>query len=251
MKKIWLGNKRLQSGIRHFIWLVISIFLSDWLWRLAVRLVSLPEPYKKIGVVVALISLGVFIWGILRIWFLIRDAGIKGLLIIVGSIFLIIFVIDLLTFPEPIPFQSRIVPSMSKIGKQSWLQWKKLASAIVKAPEEFRFAYVGSTAKSYLPGFPTPDPAINIVVTAKSARNSSAGLITGGYAYLNSSSDVKPACISSLETDSPDPVTFRMKERLLILAGPKQVSAQQGSWWKLHGSQGDGWCKEESMIATR
>jgi hypothetical protein len=252
LKKIWLGNKKLGKGLRQLFWSVICFVLSTLLWDIAVRLVPMPEPYTRIGVITAFVSLGIFILGLWKLWSLIRDAGLKGVISILGFAFLMLLIFNLLTFPQPVPFQDRIFSTLSISGQQVWRFVQNISLSLAEAPEDFRFAYVGSNAGTYIPGFPTPEPNSQpILIQAEFARNNSAKLKPGGYAYINPLPGTNLGCFTNLDLDFSNVVAFSSNERLLILAGPKSDPQKDGLWWKLHGRQGDGWCREEILSPTR
>jgi hypothetical protein len=242
----------LGKGVGHLFWSGVLFILSGWIWGLSIRLAPMPEPYKKIGVVVAFMSLGLFFWGIWKLWCVIREAGIWGFISLFGAAFLLLLIFNILTFSQPLPIQDRIFPALKTSGQQARGFLQDIASAVAKAPEDFRFAYVGGNAGAYLPGFPTPDPGMEpVLIDAAPARNSSVVLEPGGYAYIRSVDGISPDCFTGPGSEFPRSVPFRDGDRLLVLEGPKTGSRDNGLWWRLHGSQGDGWCREEILSPTR
>lgn len=251
LRRLWLGNRRLGKGVGHLFWSGILFMLSGWIWGLSIHLVPMPEPYKEIGVVVAFMSLGLFFWGIWKLWCVFREAGIRGFISLFGAAFLLLLIFNILTFAQPLPIQNRIVPALRNSGQQAWNFFQNITAAVMKAPEDFRFSYVGSNAKGYLPGFPTPDPdAEPVLINSLPARTGSATLKPGGYVYINPQTGANLDCFTGPGSKYPHAVTFPKGERLLILEGPKIGSHDDESWWQLHGSQGNGWCLEEKISPT-
>jgi len=252
LKKIWWGKKLLKKGIYQTFWSVIRFILSGWLWDIALRLVPMPEPYKKAGVLVAFMGLLFFIWGIRGLWSSLQAFGLSGLCFILGSYFLLLFTFNLLTYSKATSIQERLLPSLTESGTQIWKLTNKIIRNMINAPEDFRFAYTGNSAGDYISGFPTPDPNNKIIVEVESTnlgviRN----LSVGGYTSVNTENGNLLDCHSEPDLTFPVSAKFPDKIRLLILEGPMIDKQENTTWWKLHGSQGEGWCNEKFLLPVQ
>jgi len=253
LKKMWHGNNALGRGIRHLFWSFVRFILSGWLWSIAVRLAAMSEPYKNVGVAFAFTGLGFFFWGLWGLRLALCDFGLRGILNILGASFILILTFNLLTFPEPIPLQYRFLPSLVKSMQQVWNQIYPVGVALAKAPEDFRFAYTGTNASDYLPGFPTPNPKDEqVVVEALPGQpNLSSSLKVGGYAHVTESDGERIDCRLGPGLTFNLSIAFSKNDRLLILDGPKNNTEEGSSWWKLHGPKGEGWCREEFLLPSQ
>jgi hypothetical protein len=159
LKALWQGQAQARPGIVTLAWAVVRLFLSGWLWGTAVRLAYFPPPTKTAGLVLALISIFLFLWALWGIGQTIRLLGLKRLAVTIVLAFLVMVTINVLTIANDRPFVDRAWAQTGTVVRQinsGLLSWK---DSLANAPDEFLFAYSGQRSAPELPpGFPTPDP---------------------------------------------------------------------------------------------
>ncbi len=159
LKPIWHGEDRARPGVVMVVWVVVRLFLSSWWWGTAVRLARFPSPMKTVGLVLALLSIFLFVWALWGMWQTIRLLGLKRLGIIFILIFAVMVLINFLTVPDERPLGQRLLLFTNATAGQIINSATDWANTIVDAPSDFLFAYSGQTRPPELPpGFPTPDP---------------------------------------------------------------------------------------------
>jgi hypothetical protein len=210
----------------------------------------MPDAYKKASLVMLALSLGIFIWGFYHIWLVLRGIGLRGVLWIglVGFVVLVGF--NFLTSAGGVSTGRQALSVVSQSGQQVWLVVGKTFISVIRAPEDFRFAYTGTRSPANLSGFPAPDPAAQPIVQVD-ARNYHPPAVDrlqpGGYAIISDPDGGRIACRSGPGDEFPLSVSFHENDRLLILDGPASSVDSPGRWWLVHGVNGEGWCLEEFL----
>lgn len=251
--RIWKGRGRFRVQILRIVGTILLLALASWLWDTAVRTAAMPGAYKKASLVMLAISLGLFIWGFYHLYKVLVGIGLRGVLWIALVGFLLLVGFNFLTSPVGISTGRQALSVVSQSWQQVWLAVGKSFIAVIKAPEDFRFAYTGSRSPADLSGFPIPDPAALKIVQID-ARNYYPPAIDhlqpGGYAIISDTDGGHTACRSGPGSDSPISASFHENDRLLILEGPEADSDSLGDWWFVHGVHGEGWCLEEFLTPS-
>lgn len=159
LNMLWRGENRARPGVVIFIWVLIRLFLSKWLWGTAVRLAHFPSLIKTAGLVLALISIFLFLWALWGLWQTIRSLGLKRLTVAFILVFIVITTINVLTVPDELPLGPRLLSLTNTTAGQIKNSLAGWVNAVTQAPDDFLFAYSGQIRAPELPpGFPTPDP---------------------------------------------------------------------------------------------
>ena len=152
---------------RRMICIVILLILSRWCKTSAIYTVRWPEPIKYIGVALFLLSVGLFVWGVLTAWKVLRQLRLKGLLIVLGISYVLLISVSLLTSDSSLPFHQEASLTTQRLIVFANRKARDVLHTLARAPEEFRFAYTGhrrpvllpSMDSSYLTPVPANEPA--------------------------------------------------------------------------------------------
>jgi hypothetical protein len=173
-----------------------------------------------------------------------RHLGLRNFALTLTTLYLVLVAFNILTIPDSRPVQNRVVPQFVATGWQVWTLLRDTAAIIAGAPDDFLFAYTGSGVVSQPPGFPAPDPeATPVRVIVQPAHSIAATVLKiGGYARAVNTGGQSLSVRAGPGLTFDITANFPEGERLLILEGPQ--SNGEGKWWKVYGSQGEGWCIE-------
>jgi len=244
---LWRGTADVGKGLSGLIWAAIRLGIGLWLWNTAIRLAHFAQPIRDVGAGLAVASLIFAAWGI---WSLVRAfgrLGLRGVLLIVLVLYLLVAAFRVLTVFDSRPLEHRVLTQLVQTGQRGWTQLKTAAVAVFSAPDEFQLAYLGKGTANAPPGFPPFDQTatpIRVVAQPAPASQSQAFKV-GGYAHAVSSDGQRVAVRSTPNSSSGATAYLATDERLLILDGPR--STIEGRWWKVHASQGEGWCIEKDL----
>lgn len=149
--------------LKRMIGIVILFVSSKWCKTSAIYTVRWPEPIKYVGVVLFLLSVGSFLWGIVIVWKVLRQLRLKGLLIVLGVSYVLLISVSVLTSDSSLPFHQEAWLVTQRLIVSTSRKARDVGRALVRAPEEFRFAYTGHRHPILLPGmdssYLTPIPA--------------------------------------------------------------------------------------------
>lgn len=156
---LWQGKGGWWRGIFQIVWVALRFWLAQQLWGTAVRLAHFPAPTKNLGLLVTIISLLLFIWGVRGLWQVLNTLGVRRLLLTVAAIYLLFLFINILTIPDQRPLTSRLVGQAGQTAAAMARSPVSAIQSLLAAPDDFLFAYSGERRMPELPpGFPTPDP---------------------------------------------------------------------------------------------
>jgi len=143
---LWHGRGRAKPGVSKLFWVVIRFSVANWLWGTAVRLAHFQPPTKTAGVVLALVSMLLIIWAFWGFGQALLILGIKRLIITLGSVFILLVTLNVLTIPDTRPVGARIVAQLSASVQQIGNALSNWAKSAIQAPDDFLFAYSGQRA---------------------------------------------------------------------------------------------------------
>jgi len=174
---IWQGKGGFWKGLFQIAWTLLRFWLSKQLWGTAVRLAHFPLPTKTLGIVVAIITIALFAWGIWGLWQALITLGIRRLLVTVFVVYLLFLAVNVLTIPDDRPIITRFFSQMGQTAVSFGNTAVSAVKEIIAAPDEFLFAYTGERKLPELPpGFPTPDPQATSIVVSSASGGSSRSL---------------------------------------------------------------------------
>ena len=158
-RDIWEGESRPSQGITKLLWIAVRLLLSSWLWGTGVRLAHFSPPTKSAGLVLALLSIFIFLWAMWGIWQTLLYLGLKRVLLLFVILFLLMVTINVLTIPDERPLSKRLMAQVELTFERINGNLSNWGKSLIEAPDEFLFAYSGRRRLPELPaGFPTPDP---------------------------------------------------------------------------------------------
>lgn len=244
---LWRGTADARHGLSGLFWAFVKLGVSLWLWDTAIRVAHFAPPVRDAGAGLAIASLVFAAWGM---WSLVRAfgrLGLRGILLMVLVLYFLVATFRVLTVFDNRPLERRVLTQLVQTGQWGWTQLRTAGEAVLGAPDEFQLAYHGKRTANAPQGFPLFDPAatpIRVVAQPAPASQSQA-LKVGGYARAVSSDGQRVAVRSNPSSSSSATAYLPTDERLLILNGPR--STIEGRWWKVHASQGEGWCIEKDL----
>jgi hypothetical protein len=93
--------------------------------------------------VLFLVAVALFYFGIRAVWRVLCQLRLKGLLILVGTAFLLLNVVSILTASVPLPVHKQVWLTMQRLFSSSTRWIGDAGRSLIQIPEEFRFAYTG------------------------------------------------------------------------------------------------------------
>lgn len=230
---LWKDENQLhfQRGLflKRVIGIVLLFALAKWTKSGALNMARWPEPIKYGGVALFLLAVGLFLWGVVTIWKLLRQLRLRGLLIVLGTGYVLLISALVLTSDSPLPLHQEAWLTARRLIAAVGHQVGDLIQALVEAPQEFRFAYTGHRRPVLLPGmdaedtsYLTPIPAnrpaqlsLSVAPIASPAR-APAGIQKG---TSTPSSMITTAVTASLpSSDASTPAATPMEERPTALS---------------------------------
>lgn len=167
---LWQGTDGLWRGFKQFVWAIIRVWLAQQLWGTAVRLAHFPLPTKNLGVVVAIVTLFLFGWGVWGMWQAFKTLGARRFLSAILVIYLLFVVVNVLTVPDERSVLRRAIGQAGSTAASIGASAVSAVQNLLAAPDEFLFAYTGKRNMPDLPpGFPTPDPEATTVSMVSAA----------------------------------------------------------------------------------
>jgi hypothetical protein len=274
LMQLWNGHGKVKKGIVQIGWSVVWFMLGCWLWETAVRLAHFQHPTKTVGVVLALISISIILWGLSGFGNATKSLGIRRMIITVMATYVALVTINVLTLPDTRPVGVRILTQLGTTLQQAGNTLSNWARSVAKAPDDFLFAYSGQRNLSSLPpGFLTPSPnATPVHVSAAEGGNMPVKIPTprldaaaipgeapgqnvlpntgqsvlrvGDYARVVNTGGQSLRARLEPTTSSEIVVGFVEGSRLLILDGP--VVNDGFTWWKVRSNDNrEGWCADQ------
>lgn len=254
------------STIVLIVWTAIRIEIAIRLWNISVLLAHFPYPIKPLSIVLLVIDLLLWIWSINDSRKIFYRLGIKKVALIVLAWFLFFIILNTtLTTRTPSLIKRLNIGAVVTAARLRRVVSETLTT-VITAPDEFLFAYTGTTRKGSRklqipPGFPTPDPSkppIIVVVQPATPGPESTELKSGGYARIKVNGRDKAVTRSLPQPSAMVTARFADNQRVLILDGPKRESRLEGDpsqwnvyeWWKIHGSSGEGWIVDTWLIPS-
>lgn len=162
LRKVWSDEsaRHLRKGLllKRLIGILIFLLLAKLLKDAAIFTARWPEPVKYGGLVLFLLAVALFAWGLFLIWKVLRQIRLKGVLIFLVVSYILLLSAAVLTSTSALPwFQVAWQASRDSIGLAGRTAVDS-AGAILSAPQEFRVAYLGYRRPVRVPGTDTDDP---------------------------------------------------------------------------------------------
>jgi len=271
---LWNGRQEVKKGVAQLGWGIVRCMLGSGLWGTAVRLAHFQPPTKTVGVVLALVSIAIILWGLRGFGNAIKFLGIKRLIILMMVIYLTLVAVNVLTLPDTRPVGMRILRQLGVPAQQVGNVIMNWAKSVIKAPDDFLFAYSGQRdLPSLPPGFPTlnpnatpvearaieggelpvkiPTPLLNSFTASNtnpapsvSSNSGSSALEIGGFARVVNTGGQSLRARLEPNTSSDVVAGFPQGSRLLIIDGP--VVSNGFTWWKVRSeNNAEGWCADQ------
>lgn len=152
--------------LKRVIGIAILFALAKWCKSGAISTARWPEPVKYGGVALFLVTVVFFVWGIIITWKVLDQFRLRGLLIVFGIGYLLIVGTLVLTSDRSLPLHQEALSTTRRLVIAASHQARDAFQAVLRAPEEFRFAYTGRRRPLQLAGtdpedttYLTPIPA--------------------------------------------------------------------------------------------
>jgi len=143
--------------LKRVIGIAILFVLAKWCESGATSTARWPEPIKYGGVALFLLAAGLFLWGIVTIWKVLRQLRLRGLLIVLGIGYVLLISALVLISDSPLPLRQEAWLITRRLIAAVGHQVSDLVQTLVEAPQEFRFAYTGHRRPVLLPGMDPKD----------------------------------------------------------------------------------------------
>lgn len=160
LKRLWKDDtERFQKRLflKRVVTGAILFTLAKWSKNGAIYTAPWPEPIKYVGLGLFFLAAGLFLWGILTIWKVLRQLRLRGLLIILGIGYVLVIGASVLTSDSPLPFHQEAWLTTRRWVISSARRARDIGQALLEAPEEFRFAYTGHRHPVMLAGMDPED----------------------------------------------------------------------------------------------
>jgi hypothetical protein len=170
LRSLWRDESeprfRVKLFLKRLIGAVILFTTAGWCKSAAINTARWPEPIKYGGVVLFLVAVGLFLWGILVIWRILRQLRLRGLIILLGVSSLLLIGISVLTSESSLPIHQEALSTTGQLLTAASRRARDVFQALAEAPGEFRFAYTGRRRPLQMPdmgpedtSYLTPIPA--------------------------------------------------------------------------------------------
>jgi len=161
LRPLWKDENqpRFQRGLflKRMIWIILLFALAKWSKSAALSMARWPEPIKYGGVALFLLAAGLFFWGIVTIWKVLRQLRLRGLLIVLGIGYVLLISALVLISDSPLPLHQEAWLTTQQLIVGTGHKVREVGQALVEAPQEFRFAYTGHRRPVLLPGMDPDD----------------------------------------------------------------------------------------------
>jgi hypothetical protein len=263
---LWRGRTSYWRGGMGIVWATVRFIIAVWLWGTALRMAHFPDSSKYIALFLAFATTALFIWASIDLVRSIGGLGLKRCLVLIGIVFAALLGYDALTMT---PSDNRISELGDRFSMRAVLivdGIKQSITGVLRAPEEFNFAYTGVRAAPQLPaGFPTPDPATTPVVIqaiksndsqlssevsapptpvqAAAGTTSDSSIIIGSVVRVVNSGQEPLRARQSAGINATIVARFVEGTVLQVIDGPQVADGY--TWWLVRDSEGrEGWCAD-------
>jgi hypothetical protein len=162
LSRLWSDERtpRFQKGLflKRVFGIAASLTLAKLCKDAAIFTARWPEPVKSAGVVLFILAMGLFAWGLVLLWKLLRQIRLKGLLIALGVAYGVLLSVTVLTSENPLPRYGEAWEMTREHVTSTSQTIMDTGNSVVGALEEFRGAYVGHRLPRRLPGMDSEDP---------------------------------------------------------------------------------------------
>lgn len=250
----WRGAGSTRAGLKALLWAMLRLLIAIWLWNAALRLARYQPPLKTVGLILAIICVGLVVWSAWGLWKTLRTLGIRRLVVVLLSGLALAVTVGILTAPSDRPLGERILTQVGATVEHLWESSLRAVGIVLRAPDDFLFAYTGRRALQAMPaGYPIPDPQatpIEFIVSGKSGSPPPLALRIGNTARVAASTSTETLCARA-EPTVYSAVAARLTKgaTVEVLEGP--MLADGYKWWKVRASQGEGWCVASQLVVVR
>jgi hypothetical protein len=134
---------RVKLFLKRLIGAAILFVVAGWCKSAAMNTARWPEPVKYGGVLLFLAAIGLFLWGIVVVWRLVRQLRVRGLVILLGVSAIALISVSVLTSESPLPIHQEVLSTTRRLLATASHKAHDIFETLVEAPGEFRFAYTG------------------------------------------------------------------------------------------------------------
>jgi len=263
LQSLWQGEARPARWFLRLLGGLAIATLASLAWRAAALLAHWPPPMKTVSIVLVIVAFGLAVWSGWLLWRVLRQSGVRRMLILLAVLYLSVVMIRVLTLEKERPLAQRILPEMQGVASGAWRALVSLVRSIVEAPSTFRFAYAGRNPLVRIPGAevnltpiegkiieplvftsldqltPTSMPAL-VPTSAPREVEGGGGIRIGSRVQVTGTGGKALRARSGPGTSYDIVARFDEGVQLLILEGP--VEADGYTWWKVRRDQEEGWC---------
>jgi len=151
LRRWWEGDKPAVKW--RLVLLTLFCFpLADWAFGTAVGLARWEKPIKNLAVALAILSMALLIVGLWTLGRVLRQLGLRRLLITLMIVYLLLIVASVLISNSPRPIHLESISAARRIAQQAGKTLAGAVRSLASAPAEFRFAYTGRRPPLILPG---------------------------------------------------------------------------------------------------
>ena len=140
------------------IGIIIFLVLARLCKEAAIFTARWPEPIKYGGIVLFILAMASFAWGLILIWKVLRQIRLKGVLIFFVVTYVLLLSAVVLTSASSLPWYQEAWQTTQDWAGLAGRTVVDTAESVFTAPEEFRVAYLGYRHPVRLSGMGADDP---------------------------------------------------------------------------------------------
>jgi hypothetical protein len=262
IRRLWIGSKP-PIRWRALLATLVALATCSFAYGLALSTLRWPMPIKLVGVAALAVAAFAGVWGLVMIWRVLAQVGLRRLLIATPLLFVVIVLATALLRPS------------GEIGAGHWLAsagWvmrgiggalSNIVEALLTAPDEIAFAATGQRTPLSNGTALAATPVVVDVVFEEDAPDTPVSAPTAaGQPQVPQSVELSVGItVRVVNTEGSalraraEPTTgaevvarFAPGTRLEIADGPR--TADGYTWWYVRGDGGEGWCAADFLAPT-
>lgn len=163
LRRLWRDETHRRPQVGLFLVRVVGCVLFVVLSRLckdaAIYTARWPEPVKYGSIVLFLLAVLFFVRALFIAWKVLRRIRLRGVLTLVAVIYLLLLTTAVLTSDGSLPWYREAWETTRDWAASVGRATPDAIGSVLKAPGEFRAAYVGYRSPLRVPGMDAEDPA--------------------------------------------------------------------------------------------
>jgi hypothetical protein len=226
---------------------VLGLLLALLLARFALTLARVPEPVRYISLFALALAALSLVYGLRRTVQWIQTLTIRRALIILLAAYAVAAVTIAFTTTEEVGFSEALPRALVRVPIWLGQEVYRGALALLRFPDEFRFAYTGTRPRLHVAG---SDSSADKIAANEPELIEVPALNTSDPALLDHSpgEEVRPGpgADQMCEPDALADDSFLSSGIARVTEGPQYRQARL--WWRIRNEAGSGWCPAEVLL---